>query len=167
MMGPAHRPAVTGSSWKRQCGAAAIEFGITITVLLLLLLGVIGYGALSWAQQQLSAAAGEGARAGLQARYAGLADVQAAACDRAVSVFGPGPAVQCNRTAPQEACDWLDAAGKQVPCIKVELRYDVTQWPLLESFQDIVRLVTRGGVERLIPSTLSARAKIQIPQEPL
>lgn len=151
----------------RQRGAAAIEFGLVVTVLLLILLAVIGYGALFWAQQQLSAAVGEGARAGLQARYAGHADVQSAACDMALQAFGQGPAVQCNRTAMPQACDWADYAGAQMPCMTVELTYDVTQWPMLESFQGLVRLATGGEVERLIPATLSARAIIQISQEPL
>ncbi|MCD0505525.1 TadE/TadG family type IV pilus assembly protein [Bordetella petrii] len=151
----------------RQRGVAAVEFAMVLTVLLLILLAIVGYGAIFWAQQQLSAAAGEGARAGLQARYAGLADVQAVACDAAVNVFGPGTSVECNRTAVPVACAWTGTGGVAVGCMDVVLRYDVAQWPLLQSFQGLVRLVAGGSADGLIPQTLSARATIQITQEPL
>jgi len=151
----------------RQQGVAAIEFAMVLTVLLLILLAIVGYGAIFWAQQQLSAAAGEGARAGLQARYAGLPDVQAVACDAAVSVFGSGTKVECNRAAVPFPCAWTGAGGAAVGCMDVVLRYDVAQWPLLQSFQSLLGLVTGGGGDDLIPKTLSARATIQITQEPL
>src|SRR3546814_12289924 len=89
---------------RQQC-VAAIEFAAVLTVLLLILLAIIGYGAIFWTQQQLSAAAGEGARAGLQASYSGSSDVQGAACNAAVSLFGPGSTVACNRTVQPKGCD--------------------------------------------------------------
>lgn len=151
----------------RQRGVAAIEFAMVLTVLLLILLAIVGYGAIFWTQQQLAAAAGEGARAGLQARYAGRSDVQAAACDAAQSIFGSGTGVQCNRTAEPVTCSWPGASGAQVGCINVVLSYDVAQWPLLQSFQGVLGLVAGGQAENLVPSRLSARATIQITQEPL
>ena len=151
----------------QQRGVAAIEFAMVLTVLLLILLAIVGYGAIFWAQQQLSAAAGEGARAGLQARYAGRADVQAVACDAAVVVFGPGTKVECNRTAVPANCAWTGAGGAAVGCMDVVLRYDVAQWPVLQSFQSLLGLVAGDSAQDLIPSTLSARAIIQITQEPL
>jgi len=140
---------------------------MVLTVLLLILLAIVGYGAIFWAQQQLSVAAGEGARAGLQARYAGLADAQAVACDTAVDIFGPGTKVACNRTAAPAPCAWAGAGGVGVGCMDVVLSYDVEQWPLLKSFQDLLGLATGGSAASLIPTTLSARATIQITQEPL
>lgn len=154
-------------SRQRQRGVAAIEFAMVLTLMLLILLGIVGYGAIFWAQQQLSGAAGEGARAGLQAQYAGQPDVQAIACDAAVDVFGPGSKVECNRTAVPFECAWTAADGSKVGCMSVVLRYDVTQWPLLKSFQNLLDLAAGGGGASLIPQTLSARATIQITQEPL
>lgn len=140
---------------------------MVLTVLLLILLAIVGYGAIFWAQQQLSAAAGEGARAGLLARYQGRADAQAVACDTAVNIFGTGTKVECNRTAAPVVCTWTGAAGVSVGCMDVVLSYDVAQWPLLKSFQDLLGLATGGTAANLIPTTLSARATIQITQEPL
>ncbi|MBV7486652.1 TadE/TadG family type IV pilus assembly protein [Bordetella sp. BOR01] len=154
-------------SVQRQRGVAAIEFAMVLTVLLLILLAIVGYGAIFWAQQQLSAAAGEGARAGLQARYAGQADIQAVACDAAVSVFGPGTKVECNRTGTLTPCTWTGADGAAVGCMDVVLRYDVAQWPLLQSFQNLLGWVSGAKGDRLVPSTLRSRATIQITQEPL
>jgi len=151
----------------RQRGVAAIEFAVVLTVLLLILLAIIGYGAIFWTQQQLSSAAGEGARAGLQASYSGRADVQIAACDAAMDLFGPGSNIVCNRDATPKRCEWAGAGGVQVGCLDVVLRYDVAQWPLLQSFQGLLGFVTGGATEKLIPSTLWARATIQITQEPL
>ncbi|MBO1112382.1 TadE/TadG family type IV pilus assembly protein [Bordetella petrii] len=151
----------------RQRGVAAIEFAMVLTVLLLILLAIVGYGAIFWAQQQLSAAAGEGARAGLQARYEGLPDAQAVACDAAVSVFGAGTQVQCNRGAAPFPCAWTAVGGTAVGCMSVVLQYDVAQWPLLKSFQGLLGLVIRSEGDTLIPKTLSAHATIQITQEPL
>jgi len=152
----------------RQQGVAAIEFAAVLTVLLLILLAIIGYGAMLWTQQQLSAAASEGARAGLQARYSGKADVQGVACDAAVGWFGPVSQVACNRAAIPAPCEsWTGAGGARVDCLDVVLRYEVAQWPLLRSFQGMLAFVTGGSAENLIPSTLSARAIVQITQEPL
>lgn len=152
---------------RQQQGVAAIEFAIVLTVLMLILLAIIGYGAIFWTQQQLSAAAGEGARAGLQARYSGQANVQATACAAATSLFGSATAVQCNSAAVPVACGWSGAGGVQVGCISVVLTYEMAQWPLLQSFQDLLRFATGGGADTLIPTKLSARATIQITQEPL
>lgn len=48
---------------RSQQGVASIEFALSFMLLLLIILGLSSLGALVWAQQKLSFAAGEGARA--------------------------------------------------------------------------------------------------------
>ena len=52
-----------------QRGIAALEFSLTLTMLLMFICAVVGYGVLFWMQQQLAAAANEGARAAVFARF--------------------------------------------------------------------------------------------------
>ncbi|MFJ0656521.1 TadE family protein, partial [Bordetella bronchiseptica] len=68
---------------RAQRGAAAVEFALVILLMLALMLGVLGYGALFWAQQKLSKAAGEGAQALLQANLRGAAASGVAGCEAA------------------------------------------------------------------------------------
>ncbi|WP_312998611.1 pilus assembly protein, partial [Achromobacter animicus] len=70
-----------------QRGIAALEFSLTLTVLLLFICGVVGFGALFWMQQQLAAAAADGARAAVHARFSGQSDVPAIACGAAMRTF--------------------------------------------------------------------------------
>jgi len=163
----AHRLSQSSGGRRNQHGVAAIEFAMVLTVLLLILLAIIGYGAIFWAQQQLSAAAGEGARAGLQAHYSGSANAQLVACQAAEGLFGAGTSVECNRTAMPVTCTWAGANTADVECMEIVLRYDVAQWPLLRSFQGLLGFVSGGDGVNLVPRTLSARAIIQITQEPL
>ena len=44
---------------RRQRGIAALEFSLTLTMLLMFICAVVGYGVLFWMQQQLAAAANE------------------------------------------------------------------------------------------------------------
>ncbi|MVW70565.1 MULTISPECIES: TadE/TadG family type IV pilus assembly protein [unclassified Bordetella] len=142
-----------------------MEFALVVTTLVLIVTALIGYGALFWAKQHLSAAAGEGARAGLHASYSGRDNVQAASCEVAANVFGTASAVQC--TATPQPCQWLGAGGMVAECIAVALSYDVAQWPMLESFKQLLRFAAGEHAESWIPSRLVARAIIQIKQDPL
>ena len=78
-----------------QRGIAALEFSLTLTMLLMFICAVVGYGVLFWMQQQLAAAANEGARAAVFARFSGAPDVNGAACTAAMGVFSTGSAVGC------------------------------------------------------------------------
>src|SRR3546814_13214608 len=50
------------SGRRAQRGVAAIEFALTVVLLLVIVFGIVSYGAMFWAQQKLSHLAGEGAR---------------------------------------------------------------------------------------------------------
>src|SRR3546814_17070462 len=49
------------SGRRAQRGVAAIEFALTVVLLLVIVFGIVSYGAMFWAQQKLSHLAGEGA----------------------------------------------------------------------------------------------------------
>src|SRR5690606_33275389 len=50
---------------QKQQGVAAIEFALTLTVLLMIFFGIVTFGALFWMQQKASSLAAEGARVAL------------------------------------------------------------------------------------------------------
>src|SRR3546814_17085725 len=59
------------SGRRAQRGVAAIEFALTVVLLLVIVFGIVRYGAMFLAQQKLSHLAGEGARYALVLSMAG------------------------------------------------------------------------------------------------
>ena len=151
-----------GLRHKRQRGIAAIEFSLILLVLLLILVAVVGYGTIFWMQQQLTQAAGDGARAALQARYAGNSNVSVAACTAAQATFAAGTSVSCNVT--QAACAWPGTGGASAACASIRLSYNVQTWPLLQLFQSLMNILP-GARSNWIPSTLAAKVTIQISKD--
>lgn len=147
---------------KRQQGIAALEFSLTLTLLLLFICGVVGFGALFWMQQQLAAAAADGARAAVHARFNGQTDVPAVACGAAMSTFSAGSAVLCN--ASRAPCAWRGAGGGQADCATVAMTYDTQTWPLLETVRRLVTALP-GANRNWLPSRLYSQAVVQISQE--
>lgn len=154
-----------------QSGIAALEFALTITVMLLVVTGIVGFGALFWAQQKLSKAAGEGAQAALYATQAGqpLAQLQAVACAAAqreagllipaganVLGAGDGCAVQTALCASLPN-GWNPAAGDApATCASVNLSYSLSNWPLVAMMSALT------GGSNWFPTQLSARAVVQV-----
>ncbi|WP_286936077.1 TadE family protein [Achromobacter sp. UBA4530] len=145
----------------RQRGIAALEFSLTLTVLLLFICGVVGFGALFWMQQQLAAAAADGARAAVHARFSGQSDVPAIACVAAMRTFSAGSAVLCSAT--RAPCAWSGAGGAQADCATVAMTYNTQTWPLLETVRGLVTALP-GANRNWIPSRLHSQAVVQISQ---
>ncbi|AVG40379.1 TadE/TadG family type IV pilus assembly protein [Achromobacter insolitus] len=145
----------------RQRGIAALEFSLTLTMLLLFICGVVGFGALFWMQQQLAAAAADGARAAVYARFNGQADVPAAACLAAMGTFSAGSAVLCSTT--RAPCAWTGAGGRQADCATVAMTYTTQSWPLLETVRGLITALP-GTNRNWIPSRLYSQAIVQISQ---
>ncbi|MGE8689348.1 MAG: TadE/TadG family type IV pilus assembly protein [Achromobacter sp.] len=144
-----------------QRGIAALEFSLTLVMLLMFICGVLGFGALFWMQQQLASAATDGARAAVFARFNGQADVPSAACAAAMSAFSSGSAVGCEvSSAP---CGWAGAEGSQADCATVAMTYDTQSWPLLATLQGLITSVPGMGTN-WIPSRLRSQAIVQISQ---
>lgn len=142
----------------RQRGAAAIEAAFMLSLLLLLLTGLMGFGAMLWAKQQLAAAAGEGARAALESSLGTGLDEQAA-CQVAEHA-SHGMSTGC--TALPQTCTWVDSTGGALKCITVTLSFDTAQWPLMNLARNLAGMF--DGNESWQPGgILTSTATIQIP----
>jgi Flp pilus assembly protein TadG len=140
-----------------QRGAAAIEFALVLSIFLIMISGIVGVGALLWAQQTLTSAATEGARALLDSSLQGAADT-ASGCVVARDAAS-WMSVQC--TVTPQTCAWTLANGTAAQCVAIELKYDTAGWPLLTS----MAALAAGFGGNWMPSSLSAHAMVQI-QEP-
>ncbi len=134
----------------RQRGAAAVEFALTITMLLVMALGIAGFGFLAWAQQRLSAMAGEGARVASLVSYQDPAAVGVSACRRVSHMADDmllmsGVDIQCRPMSLP--CGWNDANGDAQQCMRLELSGDVSGWPLLRLLGSAFALLGDGQGE--------------------
>lgn len=145
-----------------QRGNAAIEFAIVFPVFFLVLYAIVTYSMVFLAQQSLTAAAAEGARAALvwqDAASPGAALTARAgqACSRASNVVGWLPvAATCTNTvsAAPTGC----ANNPAMDCIEVTLTYAYGANPLVPLLP-LLNLT--------VPSMLTGQATVQIDPENL
>ncbi|SSW73111.1 TadE/TadG family type IV pilus assembly protein [Achromobacter agilis] len=149
------------SGRRAQHGIAALEFSLTLVMLLMFICGVLGFGVLFWMQQQLASAATDGARAAVFARFNGQADVPSAACSAAMSAFSSGSAVAC--AVSSAPCAWAGSEGRQANCATVAMTYDTQSWPLLATLQGLITSLPGMGTN-WIPARLRSQAVVQISQ---
>lgn len=143
----------------RQHGAAAIEFALVMMVMLVLLGGIVGYGALFWMQQKLSHAAGDAARSALYASQSALVSdevVRQAACQNATQLWGA--AVSCSIERPSCGA----GAGAAARCLQVRLVYNVSSWTPAASLRSFAAAIPFISSSELVPDQLAAFAKVQI-----
>jgi Flp pilus assembly protein TadG len=151
------------SDRSRQSGLAAVEFSFVITIFIILLTGVIGFGALFWTQQRLAETASEGARAAIHARAEGKiqdGDLKTYACKSAIALFDGG--LDCDvKTAN---CPWSPPSGGMTyTCASVSLTYNVATWAPVAGLQALVSLLpSQEGGSGWIPDKLHANADVQI-----
>jgi len=172
----------------RQSGAAALEFALVLSLMLLLLAGLVGMGALFWARQQLASVAGDSAQAALWGAARAPADVdeeqlRQLACASAgrsmgsdrVSCSEPDDCPAAAPAAPPgsekaacvqvqvefPACGWTGAAGLAANCVSVRIALPAHGWPLLGMAG---RLADAVGGKDWFPDVLTARAMLQIPR---
>jgi len=148
---------------ERQQGAAAIEFAISILLILLIFFGIVTYGSLFWMQQKISHLSADGARyalaeslrsSGTMLETAGKACQYIAATaedDSLLETFSP----TCAPAQASEAC---------AQCIKltVTITDPASIWPFLNLVKTIASLIPGSASEALVPSTLTSSATIQI-----
>ncbi len=123
---------------QRQRGVAALEFSLTLTLLL--------------HPEQ---------RAAVYARFNGQADVPTAACLAAMGSFSAGSAVLCSTT--RAPCAWTGAGGRQADCATVAMTYNTQSWPLLEIVRGLITALP-GTNRNWVPSRLHSQAVVQISQ---
>jgi Flp pilus assembly protein TadG len=144
-----------------QRGIAALEFSLTLIMLLMFIFGVLSFGVLFWMQQQLASAATDGARAAVFAQFNGQSNVPVAACSAAMSAFSTGSAVVC--TTATRPCTWVGSGGQPASCATVSLTYDTQSWPLLATLQRLITTLPGMG-PNWIPTRLRSQAVVQISQ---
>jgi Flp pilus assembly protein TadG len=151
------RRLTTASANGGQRGIAALEFAIVFPVLFVLLYGIITYALILVAQQSLTLAAAEGARAAL--RYT-TADRGKIGCDTAKAItdwLGKEAngeyKVQCIAPAPQDCA--YPAAVATAQCITIQLTYPYRGSPL-------VPLLLGPLMSVAVPETLRSSATVQI-----
>ena len=131
---------------RRQRGATAIEFAMVLPVFFLILYAIITYGMIFAAQQNLTLAATEGARAALNYQQVGAAaSVQAAqqaalaaraqaACTAATNLTTWLKGSTCSPTQ-QGSCSY----DPTMLCVQITLTYPYSQSPLIHRFRGSVR----------------------------
>lgn len=172
--GPTH-----AQSQARRCqrGVAALEFALSVTIMLMVVIGIVGFGALFWAQQKLSKAAGEGAQAAVYASQAGqltpsqLEAVVCAAVHREAGMLDSGGV---NALSAGSGCrvqtalcsslpnGWSPAAGDApAMCASVSLNYSLSNWPLVSMMNTLAGSAFFNG-SNWFPTQISAQAVVQV-----
>jgi Flp pilus assembly protein TadG len=141
---------------RTQRGASAVEFALVFPLFFVILYGLVTYSLILVAQQNLTAAASEGARAALnwQANSSmqdAIAKRSNAACSAAQLVIQPlVSAMQCATTT--SSCGPSGA----MECISVQLTYNYQSNPIVP---------TLPGLGLAVPNTLSGSATVQLNPE--
>ncbi|RDU97366.1 TadE/TadG family type IV pilus assembly protein [Trinickia dinghuensis] len=142
----------------RSAGNAAVEFALVFPLLFLVLYGIVTYSVLFVAQQSLTLAAEEGARAALNyqsaASVAGALSARSSnACNVANQSAGwLGAYAQC--AAQAQNCSYDGAMS----CVQVTLTYDYAAHPIVP---------TLPLLSLALPQTLSSVATVQLDPENL
>jgi Flp pilus assembly protein TadG len=134
--------------WKRlrsERGVAALEFAIVAQLLLLLLYGMLMYGFVFALDHNITQAAAEGARAGLQKTSGQAAYAQSVA----QSHLNFGQDSTSTVTATIANCSY-DASYQ---CLTVTILYDNRAHPVLPGFL---------GMQYLTPATIGASSTVQL-----
>ncbi|MBN3849062.1 pilus assembly protein [Paraburkholderia sp. Ac-20342] len=160
-MQPIRRPhtrmqAANASRQRAQRGATAVEFALVFPLFFLVLYAIVTYSLIFVAQQNLTLAASEGARAALNwqtnvSMATALTNRGNAACAAAKLVVQPlVNAMQC--AATNASC----GTGNAMTCITVSLTYNYTSNPLVPPLP-LLNLA--------MPTTLSGNATVQLNPE--
>jgi Flp pilus assembly protein TadG len=151
---PLTSPVASHDPTSQQRGAAAIEFAIVFPLFFMIFYGIITYGLIFVAQQSLTLAAQEGARAALRAATANPGDV---ACNTAKNVanwLGTGPTgVACSAPAAFN-CPY-PAGNTTTKCLKVTVTYPYRYNPLIP-------LLLGSLMNVAVPTTIGSSATVQL-----
>lgn len=146
---------------RSQRGIAAVEFALIFPLFFVLLYAIVTYGMIFLAQQTLTAAAAEGARAALVYQNAGSPDAALTArakqaCSRASSIVTWLAGTTCTRTVNTAPGGCTDNTA--MDCIQITLNYPYAAKPLMP-------ILPFMGVA--VPQSLAAEATVQIDPENL
>lgn len=154
----------SGLSLRAQSGASAIEFALVFPLFFVIFYGIISYGLIFVAQQSLTLATEEGARAALNYQVAGNVNAAftaraTAACNTATNMVARMinnaacttnvPAGGLSATAALPACSFNGAMA----CLSVTLNYNYAARPLIPSIP-LLNLI--------LPTQLTSTATVQL-----
>ncbi|HVW51106.1 MAG TPA: TadE family protein [Trinickia sp.] len=139
-------------------GSAAVEFALVFPLLFTVLYGIVTYSVLFVAEQSLTLAAEEGARAALNYQNAAsVADALSARSSNACNVASQAAAwlgAYARCAAQSQSCSYDSA----MDCVQVTLTYDYASHPIVP---------TLPLLSLALPSTLSSVATVQLNPENL
>lgn len=156
-----------------QQGIAAIEFALSITIVLMLFFGIVTYGALFWTQQKVSQLAAEGGRYAVATSMRQTRPLlETAVCTEHIervakndlllkslptSESGNGSVPFCQLTV--SPC----TNGTEEPtCATITITADGTQnWPLMTIMRGLASVFTNDP-DSLVPTKLTSKAVVQI-----
>lgn len=147
----------------RQQGAAAVEFALTLTAVIAMLLAIAGFSFLVWAQQVFVRMASEGAQVARmavqqgEANPAGVKTRVESYLDRLAAQAPVVSGLYSERSYRTQACAGL--AGVQ--CAEVSVGGDLSAWPLLNLLAGAFAVL--DSERDAAHGTLRARAVIVVP----
>lgn len=157
------RPIRRTTTQHSQQGAAAVEFALTLTAVIAMLLAIAGFSFLVWAQQVFVRMASEGAQVARMAvqqgeeNPAGVKTRVESYLDRLAAQAPVVSGLYSERSYSTQACAGL--AGVQ--CAEVRVAGDLSAWPLLNLLAGAFAVLDRERDAAY--GTLRARAVIVVP----
>lgn len=157
---------------KNQQGVAAIEFALTISVLLVICFAIVSFGMLMWTQQKVSHIAGDSTRVALQRSINGETDYALKACNHAKAMVAADfileglldpdnpdeSKVACDATAV--ACAWALNDSNQ-KCLQLIMTVTVDGLPLVNMVQAVGKIFS-NKTDGWMPEKLSATSVVKI-----
>lgn len=158
---------------KNQQGIAAIEFGLLITLVLIMCAAIASFGVLMWAQQKVSHIAGDSARVALLRSIEGNENPGKAACDYARDMAANdwllGIALQ-DTTLKEKFCrygtddnedDVSCPEGISGKCMKLTMAVTVSGLPLVNMLQTLGKVISKD-TDGWMPNELFATSVVKI-----
>ncbi|TEA80192.1 TadE/TadG family type IV pilus assembly protein [Allopusillimonas ginsengisoli] len=147
----------------RQQGVAAIEFGISIVIVLMFLFGIVSYGALFWAQQKVSYLAAEGGRYAVAQSFSNPTAAADSACIHVKKIAEQDLLLNATSNSINVTCAQTTAQCVSATCATIAVSANVSGWPLLQMMDKLIGLVPNANqVNKPSSTELTSTAVVQI-----
>lgn len=159
-----------------QKGIAAIEFALSITIVLMLFFGIVTYGALFWTQQKVTQLAAEGGRYAVAASMRQIHDtdsLQLAVCTKHIELIAKDDLLlkslqtgESSNGSEPSFCQLTvipcPTDPEEAECAEITITANGTKdWPLMTIMRGLASVFTNEP-EKLVPEKLTSRAVVQI-----
>ena len=148
-----------------QCGIAAVEFAMVVLLLLVIAFGLVSYGVMFWAKQDLSQLAGEGARYALAASMTdtGGGSFAAQGCAHVENLLGQEPGLLNKESLDCSSdieCPWPSPEA-DAKCATIKLAYAVDKLPVAGLVGELAGFFSASATD-WVPLTLTASSTVQL-----